>query len=62
VLWRIKIGALVTDSGGILSHPAIIAREYQIPAVMALGNATSLLKDGQMVTVDGTSGTVTIQN
>ncbi len=52
------IGALVTDTGGILSHPAIIAREYRVPAVVALGNATTRLKDGQMVTVDGTAGTV----
>jgi pyruvate,water dikinase len=41
-----SIGALVTDTGAMLSHPAIIAREYQVPAVLALGNATSLLKDG----------------
>ena len=52
------IGALVTDSGGILSHPAIVAREYRIPAVVATGNATSVLKDGQVVTVDGNDGTV----
>lgn len=52
------IGALVTDSGGLLSHSAIIAREYRIPAVVATGNATALLRDGQMVTVDGDNGTV----
>lgn len=43
----------------MLSHPAIIAREYQVSAVLALGNATSLLKDGQIVVVDGTAGVVT---
>ena len=53
-----SIGALVTDSGGILSHPAIIAREYGIPAVVATGNATDLVEDGQVVTVDGIAGTV----
>ncbi|MGA7272743.1 MAG: PEP-utilizing enzyme, partial [Acidimicrobiia bacterium] len=53
------IGALVTDTGGILSHPAIIAREYRVPAVVATGNATSLLEDGELVEVDGSSGTVT---
>jgi pyruvate,water dikinase len=53
-----SIGALVTDSGGILSHPAIIAREYRVPAVVATGNATDLLQDGQIVRVDGTKGTV----
>lgn len=52
------IGALVTDSGGILSHPAIIAREYRIPAVVATGNATELFTDGQLVSVDGSTGTV----
>lgn len=53
-----SMGALVTDTGGILSHPAIIAREYQVPAVVATGNATSLLGAGQRVTVDGTAGVV----
>ncbi len=54
-------GALVTDTGGILSHAAIIAREYHIPAVVASGNATSVLRDGQIVIVDGTAGTATIE-
>ena len=61
-VWSIlfsRIGALVTDTGGILSHPAIIAREFGIPAVVATGNATQLLRDGQLVTVDGDIGTVT---
>jgi pyruvate,water dikinase len=53
-----SVGALVTDTGGILSHPAIIAREYRVPAVVATGNATRLLHDGQMVTVDGARGIV----
>ncbi len=53
-----SMGALVTDNGGILSHPAIIAREYGIPAVVGTGNATEVLKDGQRVTVDGSAGTV----
>lgn len=53
-----SIGALVTDTGGILSHPAIIAREYRLPAVVATGNATDLLEDGQIVTVNGDTGTV----
>ena len=51
-------GALVTDTGGILSHPAIIAREFGIPAVVATGNATSLIQDGQLVTVDGSTGQI----
>jgi pyruvate,water dikinase len=52
------MGALVTDGGGILSHPAIIAREHGIPAVVGTGNATKVLKDGQRVTVDGGRGVV----
>jgi rifampicin phosphotransferase len=53
-----SVGALVTDTGGTLSHPAIIAREYAVPAVVATGDATTRLRDGQVVTVDGTAGTV----
>jgi pyruvate,water dikinase len=53
-----SMGALVTDNGGILSHPAIIAREHGIPAVVDTGNATATLRDGQRVTVDGTTGIV----
>lgn len=53
-----SIGALVTDTGGILSHPAIIAREHRVPAVVATGNATRRLQDGQVVIVDGTDGLV----
>jgi len=62
-MWSVlfsNVGALVTNTGGILSHPAIIAREYRVPAVVATGNATSLLYDGQVVTVDGNTGTVTV--
>jgi pyruvate,water dikinase len=57
-----SIGALITDTGGVLSHPAIIAREYQIPAVVATGNATTVLRDGQIVTVDGDVGLVEISS
>jgi len=53
-----SLGALVTDAGGILSHPAIIAREHGIPAVVGTGNATDILRDGQPVTVDGNTGVV----
>jgi len=64
-MWSVlfaNVSALVTNTGGILSHPAIIAREYRIPAVVATGNATSLLKDGQLITVDGDNGLVEIQS
>ena len=53
-----SIGALVTDAGGALSHPAIIAREYGLPAVAATVEGTTRLHDDQLVTVDGTTGTV----
>jgi len=56
-----SVGALVTDTGGLLSHPAIIAREYRVPAVVATGNATALLRDDQVVTVDGTTGRIEVQ-
>ncbi|MEV6632637.1 PEP/pyruvate-binding domain-containing protein [Actinoplanes sp. NPDC051470] len=55
-----SIGALVTDTGGTLSHPAIIAREYRIPAVVGTGCATRTLRDGQLITVDGDAGTVAV--
>jgi pyruvate,water dikinase len=52
-------GGIITETGGALSHPAITAREYGIPAVTALVGATTKLKDGQRVTIDGTTGAVT---
>lgn len=54
------IGAIVTDSGGILSHCAVVAREYGIPAVVGTAMATALLQDGQWIEVDGTHGVVRI--
>ncbi|MFF2655041.1 PEP/pyruvate-binding domain-containing protein [Streptomyces sp. NPDC058045] len=55
-----SIGALVTDVGGALSHAAIIAREYGVPATLATGNGTEVLTDGMLVTVDGAAGTVEV--
>lgn len=52
-------GALVTDGGGPLAHAAIVAREHGLPAVVGTVHATTQLADGQIVTVDGTAGTVT---
>ncbi|MCR5848613.1 MAG: phosphoenolpyruvate synthase [Lachnospiraceae bacterium] len=51
---------VVVDTGGTLSHAAIVAREYNIPAVLATGDATKKLKDGDNVLVDGSSGKVMI--
>lgn len=58
----VSVGAVVTDAGGMLSHPAIIAREHRVPAVVATGHATAVLRDGQIVTVDGTSGRIEIES
>ena len=52
--------AIVTDIGAPLSHAAIVAREFGIPAVVGCGNATTVLKTGDTVTVNGAAGTVTI--
>ena len=54
-------GALVTEGGGLLSHPAIVAREYGLPAVVGYAGAMHEFSDGQIVTVDGTLGTVVPQ-
>lgn len=51
-------GAVVSDTGGPLSHSAIVAREYNIPAVLGCGNATEILQDGDKIVVDGDTGTV----
>lgn len=53
-------GALVTDHGGVLSHPAVIAREFGIPAVVATRRATMVIPDGALVEVDGEGGVVRI--
>jgi pyruvate,water dikinase len=55
-------GAVVTDSGGLLSHSAICAREYGIPCVVATQDATVRIQDGALLSVDGTKGTVTIED
>ncbi|TDE57929.1 phosphoenolpyruvate synthase [Nonomuraea mesophila] len=53
-----QAAAVVVDTGGAGSHAAIVAREYGIPAVMGTGTGTSVLQDGEIVTVDGGAGTV----
>ena len=53
--------AVVTDHGGVLSHTAIVAREYRIPAVVGTKVGTTLIRDGQTITVDGESGTVKLE-
>ena len=53
-----KAAAIVTDIGAPLSHAAIVAREFGIPAVVGCGNATTLLRTGDLICVDGSCGTV----
>ena len=53
-------GALVLELGSVLSHGAVVAREYQLPAVVNVQGACGLLRDGMEVTVDGDLGTVTV--
>ncbi|GIH67585.1 PEP/pyruvate-binding domain-containing protein [Microbispora siamensis] len=60
-LLRIAAG-VVTETGGVLSHAAIVAREHGIPAVLGIPNATSRLRDDTVITIDGTTGTVTATN
>jgi pyruvate,water dikinase len=55
-----SISAVVTEVGGVLSHAAIVAREYNIPAVLGTGTATSVIHDGQILEVDGDAGIVRI--
>jgi pyruvate,water dikinase len=52
--------AVVTDIGGILSHCAVVAREYRIPAVVGTGRATTTFHDGQLLEVDGDAGVVRV--
>jgi pyruvate,water dikinase len=54
-----KIGATVTDTGGMMSHAAIVCREYGLPAVTGTGFGTSQIKTGDIIRVDGSNGTVT---
>jgi pyruvate,water dikinase len=53
-------GGIVTDTGGALSHCAIVAREYKIPAVVGAQGASLQIKDGDQIEVDGDAGTVRI--
>jgi rifampicin phosphotransferase len=54
------LGAIVTDRGGLLSHAAIVAREYGIPAVVGCSDATAVVADGDRVRVDGRAGEVEV--
>jgi pyruvate, water dikinase len=55
-----RIAATVTDIGGMMSHASIVCREYGLPAVTGTGNASSSIRTGQRIRVDGGAGTVTL--
>jgi pyruvate,water dikinase len=55
-----KIAATVTDIGGMMSHAAIVCREYGLPAVTGTAFGTDRIRTGQRLRVDGSSGTVTM--
>ncbi|MGC5022732.1 PEP/pyruvate-binding domain-containing protein [Micromonospora sp. DT47] len=55
-----RAAAVVTDGGTLAAHASLVAREYGIPAVVGTGDATQRLRPGQLVTVDGTAGTITL--
>ena len=56
----VSIQGLVTEVGGLMTHGAVIAREYGLPAVVGVENATKLIKDGQQIRVHGTEGYIEI--
>ena len=55
-----KSSGIVTDSGGMLAHAAINARDYGIPAVVGTGVATTAIRDGDIIRLNGTEGTVEV--
>jgi phosphoenolpyruvate synthase/pyruvate phosphate dikinase len=56
----VSIKGLVTEVGGLMTHGAVIAREYGLPAVVGVENATQLIKDGQRISINGTEGYIEI--
>ena len=56
----VAVKGLVTEVGGLMTHGAVIAREYGLPAVVGVADATRLIRDGQRIRVHGTEGYVEI--
>ncbi len=56
----VSIKGLVAEVGGMMTHGSVIAREYGLPAVVGVENATKLIKDGQRIRLNGTEGYVEI--
>ena len=62
--WTSKFAILkgiVTEYGGILCHAAIVSREYGIPCVVCTNDATRIIKDGSTITINGTTGEITVE-
>jgi pyruvate,water dikinase len=55
-----KIAGLITESGGILSHGAVVSREYGIPAIFGIKQVTRRIKTGDLLEMDGETGTIKI--
>ena len=55
-----RVGGVVTEVGGLLSHAAVIGREYGIPAILNLIDATKMINDGDMIKINGKTGVVEI--
>jgi pyruvate,water dikinase len=53
-------GGLITEVGGMITHGSVVAREYGIPAVVGITDATTILKTGQLIRLDGSTGLVTL--
>jgi pyruvate,water dikinase len=56
----VAIAGLVTEVGGLMTHGAVVAREYGLPAVVSVDGATRTIRDGQRIRVDGSAGIVEI--
>jgi phosphoenolpyruvate synthase/pyruvate phosphate dikinase len=56
------VGGIVAETGGQLSHTSIVAREYGLPAVVSVRQATHLIQEGQLITVDGDAGRVYLKH
>jgi len=57
-----KIGGLITETGGVLSHGAVVSREYGVPAVTNISNACRIFQTGQIVTINGANGSVSMDD
>jgi phosphoenolpyruvate synthase/pyruvate phosphate dikinase len=57
-----RAAGIVTDGGSLVAHASLVAREYGLPAVVGVGDATQRVRDGQRITIDGYSGLVELHD